>query len=308
MQHLLFLFLDGVGLGPAVSNNPLASHDGPAFKKLSAGQKWLSSLRPHTETTHVVRSLDSQLGVDGLPQSGTGQATLFTGTNCAQLVGRHFGPFPHSKTHDVLTERNLFRQVQNAATHRDDAAAFANAFPPQFFSATHRRSTVTTFCCQAANVPLRDMNALRNERAIAADLTGGSWHDKLQLNVPITTPAEAGTVLNTIAREHSLTLFEYFQTDKVGHDRVDTSPKSLLMTLEQFLSAILTDMTPERDTLVLTSDHGNFEDQSHTRHTTNRVPLFVYGWAAPFFEDATDLTDVTPGIAKALSSYLGTDR
>jgi len=68
--------------------------------------------------------------VEGLPQSGTGQATLFTGVNCAERVGRHFGPYPHSTTHEILRDHNLFRRVEDASTPvngQTHAATFANA-------------------------------------------------------------------------------------------------------------------------------------------------------------------------------------
>jgi phosphopentomutase len=99
-----------------------------------------------------------------------------------------------------------------------------------------------------------------------------------------------------------LTLFEYFLTDKVGHGRDDTPPESLLQSLDQFLEGVLDELNPARDTLLLTSDHGNLEDTSHTQHTRHPVPLLVYGWAAPYFRNANALTDVTPGIVQALRS------
>ena len=36
-----------------------------------------------------------QLGIEGLPQSATGQTALFTGINAAQLLGRHLFGFPN---------------------------------------------------------------------------------------------------------------------------------------------------------------------------------------------------------------------
>ena len=70
--------------------------------------------------------------------------------------------------------------------------------------------------------------------------------------------------------------------------------------LNQFLRRLLDLLDPSRDTLLITSDHGNVEDVSHTQHTRNPVPLVVRGWAAPYFAEARDLTDVTPCIVDAL--------
>lgn len=302
MRRILFLFLDGVGLGPPGSSNPLGLHDGPAFHKFAGGQRWSRPFSSHASSHHLARPIDATLGVEGLPQSGTGQASLFTGVNCAEAVGRHFGPFPHSKTHSILDQHNVFRQVAGKSDAAAQSLAFANAFPPQYFNASRRRATVTTYCCEVAGIPLRDRSALQNQEAITADLTGTLWRKHLHLDIPERTPGEAGETLATITQDHRFTLFEYFLTDKVGHRRVDTPPAALLSDLDEFLGTLTNHLDPDRDTLIVTSDHGNLEDMSHTRHTRNAVPLIIQGWAAPFFEDATDLTDVTPGIITALRS------
>ena len=299
MRRLLFVFLDGVGLGAPGPHNPFSADGDPALRRLGGGAAWTQNLPDTRSPHHLVRPLDATLGIDGLPQSGTGQATLFTGINCAERVGRHFGPFPHSATYELLDHENLFHRVQALAP---DAApsAFANAFPPQFFEASSRRWTVTTRCCAGADVPLRDLDALRADRAVAADLTAEAWREALHLNVSPRSPADAAEHLFATHRDHTLTLFEYFQTDKVGHGRSDLALPLLTKRLNSFLGRLLDLLDPTQDTLLVTSDHGNVEDPRHTQHTRNPVPLFVHGWAAPYFADARDLTDVTPGIVAAL--------
>jgi len=299
MRRLLFVFLDGVGLGPAGPENPFSAREDSAFRRLAGGAAWTRALTETTAPDHLVRPLDATLGVEGLPQSGTGQATLFTGVNCAERVGRHFGPFPHSATYGVLDHENLFHRVQTLRPD-DQPAAFANAFPPQFFEAASRRWTVTTRCCAGAGVPLRDLDALQANRAVAADLTAEAWRDALDLDVAPRAASQAAQALVATHRDHLCTLFEYFQTDKVGHGRGDLSPEAIMDRLDQFLGRLLDLLDPARDTLLVTSDHGNVEDPRHTQHTRNPVPLFVRGWAAPYFEDARDLTDVTPCIVDAL--------
>ncbi|PSQ97340.1 MAG: peptidase [Bacteroidetes bacterium SW_9_63_38] len=301
MKRILFLFLDGLGIGPPTESNPFARTEYPAFRRLAFNQSWHAPFTEHVASRHVVRSLDATLGIDGLPQSGTGQGTLFTGINCANLVGRHFGPFPHSKTHAVLDEQNVFQQLRTFPCPKTPVA-FANAFPPPFFDASRRRSTVTTHCCLASNVPLRNRSALVGRRAVSADLTNAYWRTQLDLDVPERTVTDAASVLASVTKDHAFTLFEYFLTDKVGHGRVDLSPTTLLSELDRFVETLLDQLDPSTDTVALTSDHGNLEDTAHTRHTRNPVPLLVYGWAAPFFANATDLMDVTPAIVDALRS------
>jgi hypothetical protein len=229
---------------------------------------------------------------------------LFTGTNCAEQVGRHFGPFPHSKIYAVLDRANLFHRVQ-AVVPDPEPAAFANAFPPQFFEASSRRWTVTTRCCTGAEVPLRDLDALQAHRALAADLTAETWRQALHLDVTPRTATDAAEDLVATHRAHRLTLFEYFQTDKVGHGRGNLGVEQLLYRLNQFLGRLLNLLNPAQETLLVTSDHGNVENTAHTQHTRNPVPLFVHGWAAPHFTEATTLMDVTPGLVAAFRSETG---
>jgi hypothetical protein len=301
MRRLLFVFLDGVGLGPAGGDNPLSAEAWPALEALAGGQAWTDALATEMSDAHLVRPIDATLGIDGLPQSGTGQATLFTGANCAATVGRHFGPFPHSKTYPVLDTDNLFHRVRRLGRCEAEPCAFANAYPPAFFNAERRRWTVTTRLCAGADVPVRGIGALRNGRALPADLTGRAWRDHLGLDVPTRTEAEAGRRLVRLHREHALTLFEYFLTDKAGHGRLDRAPDSVVESVDAFLAAVLDALDPATETLVVTSDHGNLEDTGRKTHTRNPVPLLVRGWAAPYFRSASGLGDVTPAIAEALS-------
>ncbi len=89
-QHkLLFLFLDGVGLGeddPAT--NPFASTPMPHLTELLGGHRLVSDgfqdgdgklLTDNARASLL--AMDACLGVEGLPQSATGQAALFTGKN-----------------------------------------------------------------------------------------------------------------------------------------------------------------------------------------------------------------------------------
>ena len=304
MRRILFVFLDGVGLGPSHAHNPLAATDLPSFAHLAHGQSWTADLASVTTPHRTIRSLDAVLGVDGLPQSGTGQATLFTGVDCIRMAGRHFGPFPHSATHTVLDADNLFHQIHALGNGTTPATAFANAYPPLFFerAASRGRWPTTTRCCRAASVRLRTLDDLQSGDALAADLTGDGLRTHLDLPVERRRPRDAGTHLAALHRRHAFTLFEYFHTDKMGHGRLDESPVHLLGQLDAFFAALLDTLDPAADTLLVTSDHGNLEALHRKTHTRHPVPLLVYGWAAPFFSEATDLTDVTPSIVRALQS------
>ena len=72
MKRILFVFLDGIGLGPAGPENPLSNDAGAAFRRLAGGAPWVRGLPKRAAPNRVVRPLDATLGMDGLPQSGTG--------------------------------------------------------------------------------------------------------------------------------------------------------------------------------------------------------------------------------------------
>lgn len=299
MPRVLFIFIDGVGLGPNEAENPLAASNRPLFERLAAQQTWTRDARPVHTSRHVFAPIDATLGIKGLPQSGTGQATLFTGINCAEIVGRHFGPYPHSKTHDTLSDFNIFSQVNTLLGTR--SAAFANAYPPRFFdfAASRNRWTVTTYCCKQAGLHIRGLDDIERGRAVTADLTGEGWH-QIGHGIDLISEREAGARLHRISQSHALTLFEYYLTDKAGHGRTDHPPSHFLDALEQFLGGVMSAFDPVSDLLIITSDHGNIEDPSIKTHTRNPVPLIAYGQGAHHFAQARSLMDVTPAILQAL--------
>ena len=252
---------------------------------------------------YVFRPIDANLGMGGLPQSGTGQATLFTGVNCAEVAGRHFGPFPHSKTRPVLAAHNLFRQVQALDLPFEEPAAFANAYPDRFFRFVEKndRWTVTTRCCLDAGLRIRTHADLLAGNALPADLTTATWPQRDPSLSPI-TEAEAGHRLVELSRRHALTLFEYFLTDKAGHSRSFDRAAAVLTALDRFFGDVLAHLDPDRHLLLITSDHGNLEDLSTKSHTRHAVPLVAYGRGAHHFAEVKDLTGVTPGVITALTA------
>ncbi|MFQ5571063.1 MAG: peptidase [Rhodothermales bacterium] len=299
---ILFIFLDGVGLGPAhPQHNPLALRSLPSFERLFGNQRWTSEAAAVDLPGHIVRSIDARLGVEGLPQSGTGQATLFTGVNCAKVAGRHYGPFPHSKTRPLLATVNIFQQILSLGLPFDEPVVFANAYPDRFFSYVRQtnRWTVTTLCCLEAGLRIRTHRDLLDGRALPADLTGRSWPQPDAALPPISED-EAGRRLVRMAGAHAFTLFEYFLTDKAGHSRSQDRAFQTLHALDRFFEGILSAFDPDRGLLLITSDHGNLEDLSTKSHTSNPVPLIAYGRGAARFAAVRDLTGLTPVIVQAL--------
>ncbi|PEN15184.1 peptidase [Longibacter salinarum] len=305
-MNVLFIFLDGVGIGPPTLNNPLAAHTWPALERLASDQSWTAPLRSVHTKQHVVKPIDATLGVEGLPQSGTGQATLFTGVNCAERVGRHFGPFPHSATHDVLRKLNIFQRMESEVDPIDNqssASTFANAYPERFFEWVNGRGrwTVTTFSAIETGLDLRGTNELQTGDAVAANISGSGWPDPTANIAPITATQAADNLVR-LHRKHRLTLFEYYLTDKAGHGRLDESAESILANVNDFLWRVLDRLDPAKECLVITSDHGNIEDLSQKQHTRYPVPFIALGRGAHAFENVQSLTDVTPAILRLFAT------
>jgi hypothetical protein len=303
MLRILFVFLDGVGLGPADEEiNPLVAAELPAFRRLAGGHPWSAATPTLVRDRHVFRPIDATLGMPGLPQSGTGQASLFTGVNGARLAGRHYGPYPHSRTRPAIAADNVFRRVARLDGTEAPDAAFANAYPPRFFSYAEARDrwTVTTRCCLDAGVRIRTLEDVLNGDALTADLTGELWRTRLGLPAPGLTEAEAGAHLVRIAEQHTFTLFEYFLPDKAGHSQSEERAAAVLASLDRFFTGVLDHLDATNTLLVISSDHGNLEDLSTKTHTLHPVPLIAYGRLAECFGGVTDLTGVTPAVLAAL--------
>ncbi len=304
--HILFIFIDGVGLGKAEpASNPFASLDLPAFQRLGANQRWTSAVQFHKNKQHVFSSIDACLDIDGLPQSGTGQATLFTGVNCSKIAGRHFGPYPHSTSKPIIAEHNIFTQLHHHFPSHPTLCAFANAYPPPFFNHARARNrwTVTTLSCMEAGLAVRTEQELMAGEAITADLTGAGWREKLAMPIDLIHEAEAAKRLVKLSETHPFTLFEYYLTDKAGHSRDISVAAGVLQSLDRFFAGLVDNLDLSKTLLLITSDHGNLEDLSTKSHTLNPVPLVVMGKGAHIFAEINSITEITPKIVETLQTF-----
>lgn len=295
-MSVIFLFIDGIGLGDAGEQNPLLNMRWDSFLELTNGYGLGRDTPPVKKDKLLFLPVDANLDMEGLPQSGTGQASLFSGENASKIAGRHFGPFPHSKTRYLLEEKSLFHQAREAgySTH------FINSYPDIFFKKMKERKrwTCTTLMAQSVGQELNGEQQLKEGKAITAEIVQDAWRKKLNVDVKKITPEEAAERLIRILEEYDLVLYEYYLTDKAGHSMNKGMSLDILETLNRFIRHILK-CKQKSDHLVISSDHGNLENLAVKTHTRNRVPLIVQGERANSIDTAQSIMDV-PGIITSL--------
>ncbi|HSW09866.1 MAG TPA: alkaline phosphatase family protein [Bacillota bacterium] len=301
---VFLLFVDGLGLGePDAHSNPVV-HSGLRWLTRAAGRplargEWMPGVAYHVVLAgHPIPAaliaLDAGLGVAGLPQSATGQTTLFTGVNAAALVGGHRNAHPTGRLKELLHARSMFRRAAEAGRK----VTFVNAFTPEYFAMTAEglRHSATTLAVLAAGVRLRDLEDLRRGEAVYQDVTNltlqARGHD-----LPEADPFRAGQTAARTAADYDLAMFEYFQTDRAGHGRDAADVRRVLQVLDSFLGGLLSALDLDRRLLILVSDHGNIEDASSRTHTANPVPaLFLGARAHATASGVSSLTQVAPAI------------
>jgi 2,3-bisphosphoglycerate-independent phosphoglycerate mutase len=308
-MKMLFLFLDGVGLGlddPTV--NPLARAKLPTFERLLDGRRLVAGKLPPVSKEASLLALDACLGVPGLPQSATGQASLLTGVNVPAAIGYHYGPKPNREVARFLTNGNLFSTLQKDTLDVD----FLNAYPPRYFEAIQSGRRIYSsipFAVTQAGLSLKGSSHLSKGLALSADFTGQGWRDHLGIqDTPLLSLTQAGHRLAVLAQERDFSFFEYWLSDYAGHRQDMTTACQLLEDFDCMLGGLLEDWDQQQGLILITSDHGNLEDMSTRRHTTHPVPLLIIGASELRrrflfkFEGPHNLTGVAPAIRRFLSS------
>lgn len=292
---LLLFFIDGLGIGTRGPHNPLDGLEEAAPLAVFQDEE------PSVLYDGVLVRTDATLGVEGRPQSASGQTTILTGINAPALLGYHKQGFPNKALLEIIEEHSIFLQLKRASIEPN---TFANAYTRRFFEGRPRWVSATTAAMQAAQMRFRDTDDLRAGRAVFQDFTNRMLIERGE-DVPLRTPAEAGRILSEIAREHAFTLYEYFITDKVGHLQDMEGARFVLLELAQFLRALLEHLDLHKTTVLLTSDHGNIEDLSSRNHTLNRVPTLIWGAQRERLSRSIgSLADITPAIMETLAEHL----
>ncbi len=295
MSKVLLLFIDGLGIGTRGVHNPL-DQMGAHVAPLNVFQEQ----QPELSHGGIMVRTDASLGVEGRPQSASGQTTILTGINAPLLLGYHKQGFPNSVLREIIQKHSIFRQLKLAGI---DPNVFANAYSERFFETRPRWVSATTVAVEAAQMSFCNMTDLRAGQALYHDFTNNLLIEPGVQDVTRRTPDEAAKILADIVDRHRFTLYEYFITDKVGHQQDFEKARAVLIDLARFVRALLDCLNLKETTFLVTSDHGNIENLHTRNHTLNLVPTLAWGRDSSIVaRRVKSLTDITPVVIEILTA------
>ena len=177
-SKVLLFFIDGLGIGERGADNPLSQIAG--VEPLAHFINEISDII----FDGVLIPTDPRLGIEGRPQSASGQTTILTGINAPKFLGYHKQGFPNQILRDVIAENSIFTQLKNL---KIEPNTFANAYTPKFFTETPRWKSATTCAMEAAGATFRKLPDLFGRAALFHDFTNRHLIE-LGFNAPIFTP------------------------------------------------------------------------------------------------------------------------
>lgn len=300
---VVLLFIDGVGLGEMADYNPWVTQPTPHIRQLLGGMPLVrDAVGQHNSQLYLLET-DPSMGVEGTPQSATGQAAIFTGKNAPKLMGKHISGLPFQKLREWLQSDNIYLQFEQIGWK----ATFANAYTREYFErpATKRGwVSVTTATIQSSREPMRFYAELAAGKAIYHDITRLTLK-RNGMDLSVITSEQAASHLWNIADDYDLVVYEFFLSDLAGHKQTPWLVEYVTHHYDRFLGELVRLKKPS-DTIVLVSDHGNSEDLRTKTHTKNPVPTLVIGDIDAIREVKTeqwDLTCIAPLLSKIVSRY-----
>ncbi|HEX8499611.1 MAG TPA: hypothetical protein VF659_03400 [Pyrinomonadaceae bacterium] len=293
-MSVLLIFVDGLGVGTRGAHNPLHLLGEEAAPLAVFGGE-----EPRLPSGGLYAQTDARLGVEGRPQSASGQTTILTGVNAPAALGHHKQGFPNERLREIIREHSVFLRLARLGVGPN---LFANAYASRFFERRPRWVSATTVAVEAAGLPFRTAEDVRRGRALYHDFTNRALH-LLGDDAPLRTPEEAADVLAALAAAHRFTLYEHFIADRAGHEQDFDFAFGVLRDLARFVRAVLARVDLARTSVVLTSDHGNVEDLSTRNHTLNPVPTLAWGPArGAVARRVRTLADITPTVIETLTA------
>lgn len=129
MQRVIFIFIDGAGVGRADAGNPF-------FQSESLFLPFWQDAMILPDGTPLA-AIDATLGIPGPPQSASGQTALFCGVGAEEIANRHHNGYPDQHLRKIILEKNLLLCLKKSGRR----SHFLNAYPVfhDFFSVEHVR-------------------------------------------------------------------------------------------------------------------------------------------------------------------------
>jgi hypothetical protein len=298
MKKLFLFFIDGIGLG----NGKNSISD--LFKNIT-GIALIAGDQPQFVSSGVICSVDATLGVGGIPQSATGQASIFTGINASEYLGYHLTALPNQKLVELIEKQSMMRSLVELGI----SVTSANMYSDEFFHkrAARRRNAfpVSTLTIKASGVPFRYFADYEQGRAVFADITNKLIRERGYDIAEITPEVAAGNLLN-IWEETQFVFFEYFMTDVYGHKCDKTAMGECVDILNRFTETVWSGISYDKTSILIVSDHGNAEDLSTADHTYNNVPAILLTKnrkdAKSFANSIHSLVDIYPWVLEHFSA------
>jgi bisphosphoglycerate-independent phosphoglycerate mutase (AlkP superfamily) len=127
-----------------------------------------------------------------------------------------------------------------------------------------------------AGLRLRNREDLQQGQAISALFSNDHWPEP-NVVLPSLTAYQAGEQLANLSTSYTLTFFEFWYSDILGHKLEREASIEMLGQLDAFLAGVLTRLDLAKTLLLVVSDHGNFEDWTTKKHTTNPALTILAG-------------------------------
>jgi 2,3-bisphosphoglycerate-independent phosphoglycerate mutase len=296
LKSVLLIFIDGLGIGvndPEI--NPCLDLDIQLFSIYYQNKNVFS-----VPGDGFCYPTDTTLGIEGLPQSATGTATLLTGVNCAQELKRHVPGFPNNQLTEIIRKESILKKVNQKGL----SSTFINAYRPLFFKlkeSTKWRLSTTTVANLAAGNSFYSLPDIQKHISIYHDYTNKSLIDR-GFTVPIFSDREAAKILAAALEKFNLVVYEYFLTDRAGHTQDREKAIQAMVQIEKLILRLIDILDFREKLLIAASDHGNIEDLSVKTHTRNYVGTYVWGnGSGKYGSEINDLTDIAKIILEFLS-------
>lgn len=294
-KKIILLFIDGFGIGEKSKYNPFSSVKSIYLSHFKTEFK--SNVKDCSKHNFIVFALDPLLDVEGIPQSATGQSSIFTGINTAKILNQHLMGFPNKQLRILLMRNNLLLSLKR----RGLKTKFINAYPlfaeelskgwlkvdkngnfvlrekSENLKKFLKRVSVTTLLALSIEQRFYGLSDLINKRTIYHDFTNEFLIER-GIDVPEFSPEIAANILIKNISKYDLILYEYFLTDKIGHTSAMKRAIKVAQNLDLFLRNIVENINLKKISIIVFSDHGNFEDLSIKTHTKNYMPLIHIGY------------------------------